>query len=407
MESKPHELGRRPTCLVATLGDASRLQRVARMIHVFNSHGYVVDLLGLTPEGPLPVRRVISLDDDTGTRSRSATWIARMRRALATLSPRPKNLEGYLARRWMPRDGLTWSDSSTYDVVVFENIELFPLIQVVQGRNRSYWISELRDFYWNSKGNGIQFWLHDFRQRVLYRRFLPQVDDIITVSQAQRGDLLDRLNLDSHVIRSLPTRHTIAPSPVCGDRIELLYHGIIHRERSIHLLIQVMKHLDDRFTLDLYSPTQSESSRYLEALKRKSRSDNRIRFHEAINYEFLLEKTSQFDLGLALMPPTTSKMKGALPNKFFEYIQARLGVVVGPSSEMSSYVRRYGLGVVTDDFTPKGIAATLNALNADDIHAFKRHADAASAELCFEIEQSEYGKLMEKIRAPRKKANPR
>ena len=85
-----------------------------------------------------------------------------------------------------------------------------------------------------------------------------------------------------------------------------------------------------------------------------------------------------FDVGLVLFPPVTFNLRHALPNKFFEFVQARLAIATGPSEEMAAIVHRYGLGIVSDDFTPESMAAALTALNRDAIEAFKQHAHEAA-----------------------------
>jgi uncharacterized UPF0146 family protein len=68
-----------------------------------------------------------------------------------------------------------------------------------------------------------------------------------------------------------------------------------------------------------------------------------------------------------------------LPNKFFEFIQARLAIAIGPSPEMAAIVKEHDLGVVADDFTPQALAAKLNALTVDDIMHYKHNANKAAA----------------------------
>jgi hypothetical protein len=85
-----------------------------------------------------------------------------------------------------------------------------------------------------------------------------------------------------------------------------------------------------------------------------------------------------FDVGLVLFPPVTFNLRHALPNKFFEFVQARLAIATGPSEEMAAIVHRYGLGIISDDFAPESMAAALTALNRDAIEAFKQHAHEAA-----------------------------
>jgi hypothetical protein len=71
----------------------------------------------------------------------------------------------------------------------------------------------------------------------------------------------------------------------------------------------------------------------------------------------------------------------ALPNKFFEFVQARLAVAIGPSPEMATLVRRHGFGIVAGSFEPRELAQCIAALAPADLLAMKQRADAASREL--------------------------
>jgi len=60
-----------------------------------------------------------------------------------------------------------------------------------------------------------------------------------------------------------------------------------------------------------------------------------------------------------------------LPNKFFEFIQARLAVAIGPSPEMARIVREHDLGIVSGDFSPKTFARSLSSLDGEKINYYK------------------------------------
>jgi alkanesulfonate monooxygenase SsuD/methylene tetrahydromethanopterin reductase-like flavin-dependent oxidoreductase (luciferase family) len=70
-----------------------------------------------------------------------------------------------------------------------------------------------------------------------------------------------------------------------------------------------------------------------------------------------------------------------LPNKFFEFIQARLAVAIGPSPEMARLATRHGFGIVARSFEPQELAGCISALSAMDIERLKHQADQASHEL--------------------------
>jgi len=85
-----------------------------------------------------------------------------------------------------------------------------------------------------------------------------------------------------------------------------------------------------------------------------------------------------------MLPPSNFNHRHALPNKLFEFIQARLAVAVGPSPDMAELVKAHEIGVVSPNFTPQSFAATLNKLRLEDIDGYKANAHKAAPMLCWE-----------------------
>lgn len=94
----------------------------------------------------------------------------------------------------------------------------------------------------------------------------------------------------------------------------------------------------------------------------------------------------QYDLGLAVFFPTNYNFEKGLPNKLFEYIQGRLGIVSGPSSEIGAVIRQYGNGVSAAGFSEKELADAIRSLTKDEVERMKQASDAAAVELCAEKE---------------------
>jgi hypothetical protein len=103
-----------------------------------------------------------------------------------------------------------------------------------------------------------------------------------------------------------------------------------------------------------------------------------VRLRDPVPMPELTRLCNRYDMGLYLLPPTGFNTRHMLPNKFFEFIQARIGVAIGPSAEMAPIAGQHGLGVIAEDFTPRTLAEKLNALTAEDVMRFKRNADAAA-----------------------------
>jgi hypothetical protein len=67
-----------------------------------------------------------------------------------------------------------------------------------------------------------------------------------------------------------------------------------------------------------------------------------------------------------------------LPNKFFEFIQARLAIAIGPSIEMKKIVDQYDCGIVSSDFEPRTLALELNKLTTDKLMYYKSQSHKAA-----------------------------
>ncbi len=94
---------------------------------------------------------------------------------------------------------------------------------------------------------------------------------------------------------------------------------------------------------------------------------------------------------------TNLNYKYALPNKLFEFIQARLAVAISPLLEMTKIVKQYDLGIVADDFTPESMAHELNKLTKDKIDYYKHQSDKSAYELSSEGNCQKFNNLIAKL----------
>ena len=93
-----------------------------------------------------------------------------------------------------------------------------------------------------------------------------------------------------------------------------------------------------------------------------------------------------YDVGVFVIPPTHTNARLTLPNKFFDFVQARLGIVVGPTIEMQRLVQQHELGVITAGFSIADTIEALSQLDASSVRRFKQASDDAARELSFETD---------------------
>ena len=120
---------------------------------------------------------------------------------------------------------------------------------------------------------------------------------------------------------------------------------------------------------------------YLSELADRASRSGRVTLREPLPYEELVPVLNGYDLGIHVIPPVNFNNTWALPNKFFDYIQARLAIIIGPSAEMARTLREYDLGVVADGFDAAAITAVLDRLEPELVWQWKCNADASAGTL--------------------------
>lgn len=221
-----------------------------------------------------------------------------------------------------------------------------------------------------------RFFLQKYKT-YLCRRYMPEADVCVTVNQPI-ADAYAQFGVTCEVCMNLPTFHNLEPKPA-GERIRIIHHGIANSGRGLEAMIDMAKQLDERFdTSFMLMPTDDN---YLQRLRQAAGGHPRIHFTSPVPFTGIIPALHHYDIGLFLLPPTSFNNLNALPNKFFEFIQARLMVAVGPSPAMAEQTWLHDCGVVSDDFSPAALAARLNALGTADINRYKQASHRAAQNL--------------------------
>jgi len=212
----------------------------------------------------------------------------------------------------------------------------------------------------------------------LCRKYIPQVHAMMTVCPGIAETYERDTGVKPLVMTSAPDYEDLEPNVMSGNgrRIRLIHHGAAAPSRKIENMIRMMDDLDERFELNFMFV--ESHPRYLRHLKRLAEKRSAIRFLPPQPMHQLPRYLNQFDIGVYLLEPTNFNHLHSLPNKFFEFIQARLGVAIGPSPEMARIVREHDLGVISEDFSPKRLAQCLRHLDPKTINFYKSQSHKAA-----------------------------
>lgn len=205
---------------------------------------------------------------------------------------------------------------------------------------------------------------------------------MLTVSSGLAAAYRDEYGLAAEVLPNAARFHALVPAPLQPGRIRLVHHGIANPARRIEDMLAMMQHLDARFSLDLYlMPGPAD---YMRRLQEAVAADARVRLLPPVPMDDIIPTMNQYDVGLCYFPPATFNLANALPNKFFEYVQARVAIATGPTPDMAQLATQHGIGVVAREFTPAALAAALGALDAPALAAMKAACGPAAQALSYE-----------------------
>lgn len=362
----------RPRLLVISLSSIHRDARVLRQLSVVREFGDVTTIgYGPAPEGV----EHIQVPDGLASLPQNLPGVAKL--ALKRL--RSAELAAP-AVCW----ALTALEGRTFDAVVANEARVLPLAdRVAQGA--PVWVD-------------LHEWAPEERTQVLSwrllvaplmdhmcREYLPRVAASTTVGDSIADLYEQRYGVRPDLMRNATPLQQLTPSPPAGDgRIRLVHSGGAVPGRSLETMIDAVTALPERYTLDLYLVTAGDGGKYLRSLQERAGSEPRVTFHDAVSPSALPEVLNAYDLGVYWLRPTNRNGELALPNKFFDFVQARLALAIGPSVEMASLVDRFGMGVVSEGFDVEDAVMSLRSLTPEMIAEFKQATGRAAPELSFE-----------------------
>ena len=272
------------------------------------------------------------------------------------------------------------------DCIVANDLQTLPLaLTIAKGRPV---LADAHEYYPEQKSDKPSwrrreqpFWEY------LCRQYLSQAQAVTTVSPGIARLYLEQFGIRCQCIQSVPSFVELPPqNPGASGRktIRIIHHGIADPRRQLHLMIETLSHLDSRFELALML-VGNRAGDYCKFLQKYAANCRQpVSFLEPVPTRQIARHINAWDIGMFLLPPRTMNYHFTLPNKFFEFIQGRLALAVGPSTDMASVVTRHRLGVVARDFQPQTMANCLNRLTTKQILDFKRQSCEAARIYCWD-----------------------
>jgi glycosyltransferase involved in cell wall biosynthesis len=297
-----------------------------------------------------------------------------------------KRCENYYLSKLESQCNIEAITGVTYDLIVANDIDCLVLAKLfLSGCRVVFDAHEYAPLEYNYDSD---WWvIHEKPAREwACRKFLSQISGMSTVCDGIGLEFKRNfpVAVDIRIITNAPSYHEIPINEtVVNTKIKVIHHGLGAPLRKIELMIEAAILLAD--THELYLMLVNGDEQYIKGLQFKYQDFKNIHFMDPVPMLDIVQHISRFDIGIFILEPEIFNYKFALPNKFFEFIQARLAIAVGPSPEMSRIVNQYDLGVVATDFTSASMAIVLASLSLKQINQFKRNADSCARDYNSEV----------------------
>jgi len=272
-----------------------------------------------------------------------------------------------------------------YDLIVANDFNSLPLIKFSIDKKPKV-LLDAHEYYFDEIYSPLHNRLFKSYRNWIATTHLSQVHSMSTVSNGIARRYEEELGFQNvSVIRNIPKLSRTAPIFQRKDKVHLIHHGAAVEGRGLLELIDLVSLLKHDFVLNLML-VETDPKFFSQLVVKAKPLKNRVLFHHVVPTELIAQTISQFDLGIFILPPLSINNHFVLPNKFFEFIQAGLGVVTGPSPEMAKIVNEHSLGVVTQSFEIEEVARILNSLDRSQIELLRKNSRQAADIFCWEEE---------------------
>ena len=218
---------------------------------------------------------------------------------------------------------------------------------------------------------------------------LPKLKNAYTVCDSIALEYKKLYGVDFKVVRNLPNRifsKSDLKNPFPADKSIILYQGAVNVSRGLELMIEAMQFIENSLFVIV---GKGDIDEYLKAFAIKIGVSEKVLFVGKIPFEDLPKYTQNAHLGISIEENLGLNYYYALPNKLFDYIQAKVPVLVSDFPEMKKIVETYKVGDVLIERTSEKLAEKVNKiliLNKQNVE-LKENLQFAANQLIWENEE--------------------
>lgn len=226
----------------------------------------------------------------------------------------------------------------------------------------------------------------------LLEKFLfPHLKNVVTVNSSIKQAYEQKYKVPVTVLRNVPYRVIKREGelvfPPCKKILIMQGRGL-NENRGAEEAALAMRFLPEIF--NLYFIGEGTILNKLKKMVIDLNLSHKVTFIDVLPYDEMMRYTRQGFLGLIFEKiHFTDQHMFALPNKFFDYIQANVPVLSSRAIEIELLIEKYQVGGFIDSFEPHKIAEKIMAIsgNEEAYNIWKHNTSLAAEELNWQKEE--------------------
>lgn len=224
-------------------------------------------------------------------------------------------------------------------------------------------------------------------------RIFPGLKSVYAVNDSIAKIYHEEYGNKVEVIRNVPFANMVViPKDksllnIPDDTRILLYQGSVNVDRGLEEAIEAMKFVKTKAVLVIIGKGDVFLNLQQQAIQQEV--SEKVLFLGEIPFQELSKYTQLADIGLSIEKDVSLNYHYCLPNKFLDYIQAKVPVLISPLPEMQAIVDKFRIGEMIENHDPVYLAAKFDTMLADEkqLSVYRANLEAAAAELCWENEE--------------------
>jgi hypothetical protein len=228
---------------------------------------------------------------------------------------------------------------------------------------------------------------HDWRWRLAYKRHIKKLcnhhlKDVHTVTSVgtaiclkYESDLKREVILLRNTSPFVDTEKLLKHKSKNQNQVHFVHVGVAIRARHLENMVLAARECPEIFLHLFILPTEKS---YFEQLQTLCNPISNVVIEQPLRVDSIIKHISQYDAGVVTIPPTSFNYENGLPNKLFQYIQARLPVIAGPLQEVADIVIEENIGIVAADFKVESIIAAYRSFASLKKNHFEESLEKAA-----------------------------